>query len=350
MKQVDFHAKKRAKATFMEAMCFRGASSYEPLLEGFTRAFSAKKFMEARETAGRGLDALVRSSFARLNEGGAERWGYTRSHSLEVAGFMFIMASEAKRNGVGGHGVPEPELAFAGGLVHDVGKTFLPVYLLAKELGVNVLGLSLFRDAQLSDVERRILRKEHLSLGCEFVRLFGGSNDEQNKFVLDMVGLHHVMYDGMDSGVPSYPSMIVGMRLPFHARAGKVADFMSAVKPRHYRTNGYITSVDHALAYGIASAGSELDPEGLACFMTGFYKTDFEGATALIRRLQHPRGHEGLDDIHAGRVYALHAVREDEGFRRLISEPDTEKQAGYEALIARCAKSFGVNAGDVWSS
>ena len=158
------------------------------------------------------------------------------------------------------------------------------------------------------------------------------------------------MYDGMDSGVPSYPSMIVGKRLPLHARVGKVADFMSAVKPRHYRTNGYITSVDHSLAYAIASAGSELDPESLACFMTGFYRVGYQEAARMIKRLAHPRGHEGTDDIHAGRVYALHVVREDPEFRRVVSMPDTGKESEYSAAILRCARSFDVDASDVWAS
>ncbi len=348
MKAVNYV--RHAKARPFEALMFRGAALYEPALEGLTRAYVSKHFIEERERAKDGVEPLVRAAMARLDsrEDGRTKWSYTKHHSLEVARFVYVMACEARMNGVAGAEALEPDLAFAGGLIHDVGKTFLPMYILVKELGVDFGLLTLFRDWPLTETERRILREEHISIGTRFVRLFGAG--EHTRMMLDMVGLHHVLYDGANSGVPSYPSHIRGRDLPLHARIAKVADFLSAVMPRHYRSNGYIHSIDGAAAYAVSSAGVELDPDAVACFITGRFSVDFGEAKALVARLSHPMGHEGLCDVHLGRVYTKDIVLKDAEFLGMLERQDQGKAAAYNSALGRLAHGFGVGAGGAWSS
>jgi hypothetical protein len=160
--------------------------------------------------------------------------------------------------------------------------------------------------------------------------------------MLDMVGLHHVMYNGRDSGVPSYPSLIRGRDLPFHARIAKAADFISAVMPRHYRANGGISSLDGALAYAITTAGTELDPLAVACFITGFYDSTLQEALALVGRLTHPAGQEGVSDIGKARMYAMESVYADPQFADLVSRPAAQKQRAYGLGMEECAGSCGL--------
>jgi HD-GYP domain-containing protein (c-di-GMP phosphodiesterase class II) len=340
MRNVDYS--KHAKTTPLAALAFRSAARYEPALEGLVRAYVSRYFIEEREQAGEGIRNLVRAGMARLNEGEGKRknWSYTRAHSLEVARFSYVMARQAQEQGVGGSGSLDAKLVFAGGLMHDVGKTFMPRDLLARELGVDFGLFTAFRNASLSAVERRIIREEHLATGTRYVRLFGGG--PHIRMMLDMVGLHHVMYNGMDSGVPSYPSLLRGMDLPLHARIAKAADFISAVMPRHYRTNGYISSLDGAVAYAITAAGTELDPVAVRCFITGFYDSDPDAVGALVDRLKHPMGQEGVSDIHNARLYARDVVLADQELRSILSRRATRREFGYDRELEACSSEYGL--------
>ncbi len=340
MRSLDFS--KHAKTTPAAALAFRSAALYEPALEGLVRAYVTKFFMYERERAGEGIRSLVQAGIARLDSGSGsrKRWEYTRTHSIEVGRFSYIMACEAMAQGVEGSGGLEPSLVLAGGLMHDIGKTFMPKDLLARELGVDFGLFTAFKNARLSDAERRIIREEHLGIGTRYVRLFGGG--PHIRMMLDMVGLHHVMFNGMDSGVPSYPSLLRGCDLPLHARIAKTADFISAVMPRHYRTNGFISSLDGAIAYAITAAGTELDPLTVRCFLTGFYDVSPETADAIIRRLSHPLGQEGISDIHNARLYSRDVVLADGELRGVLERKASKKEFAYGHEIRACAAEYGV--------
>ncbi len=348
MRTLDFT--KHAKTRPLEALAFRSAACYEPALEGLVRAFVSKGFIVEREKARLGIGELVRSAIARLEaeEAGKQKWSYTKTHSIEVARFGYAMAREAAAQGMTDAICQDPKLAYAGGLIHDVGKTFIPSAILVKELGVDFGWFTAFRNANLTTAERRIMREEHVAIGTKYVRLFGAG--AHIRTMLDMVGLHHVMYNGVDSGVPSYPSLIRGKDLPLHARIAKVADFISAVMPRHYRTNGYISSIDGALAYAITAAGTELDPVSIRCFITGHYDVSPKQAAALIERLAHPQGIEGITDIHAARVYAKEVVRADPEFLEAIRRKDLEKAGQCDDEMEGFARDFGLPPGAVRSN
>jgi HD-GYP domain-containing protein (c-di-GMP phosphodiesterase class II) len=348
MRMLDFT--KHAKTGPLEALAFRSAACYEPALEGLVRAYVSKSFISERDKAGRGIGELVRSAVMRLEaeEAGKQRWSYTKAHSIEVAEFGYAMAREAATQGMADAVCLDAKLAYAGGLIHDVGKTFIPSAILVKELGVDFGLFTAFRNAHLTLAERRIMREEHVAIGTKYVRLFGAG--PHIRAMLDMVGLHHVMYNGVDSGVPSYPSLIRGKDLPLHARIAKAADFISAVMPRHYRTNGYISSVDGALAYAITAAGTELDPVSVRCFITAHYCISPERAAAMIARLAHPHGQAGVSDIHNARVYAKEVVRADPEFLDVTAMKDLEKAGQREDEMAKFASGFGLPPGAVRSN
>jgi len=340
MKAPDYSTHKKVGP--LQALAFRSAARYEPALEGLTRAFVSRDFIVEREHAGHGVDELVRAALKRFDGGtGAKKmWNYTKAHSIEVARFSYVMARESQENGPAGMSGLDPQLAFSGGLVHDVGKTFIPIAILVKELGIDFGLFTAFRDAPLTAAERRIMREEHVAIGTRFVRLFGGG--PHIRMMLDMVGLHHVMYNGLDSGVPSYPSLISGRDLPPHARIIKVADFLSAVLPRHYRLNGHISSLDHAVAYAITAAETELDPVSLRCFITGTYDIGPNRAEAMISRLKHPDGQHGVSSIGGAREYAKGVVREDREFKELIMRRNLEKERRYEREMGEFSRAYSL--------
>jgi HD-GYP domain-containing protein (c-di-GMP phosphodiesterase class II) len=334
--------RRHACARPVEAALFRAASHYEPALEGLMRAHISKRMLIEREKCtGDGIGALLKAAVARLaSNGKKEQWGYTKRHSLEVASFVYVMSKEALRQGVPDAKGLKPEVAFAGGLVHDVGKTFLPLAIVVKELGVDLLFFSAFKGARLRDVERRLLREEHLAAGTRYVRLYGGGGHIRVMF--DMVGLHHVMYNGRDTGVPSYPSLLRGKDLPFHSRIAKAADFISAVLPRHYRQDEWISSLDEAVAYATVVAGREIDPLAIRCFMTGFYDVSQKEADVMIERLTHPDGQAGISDLKGARRYAKKIVLEDPEFRSMIKNHATEKLRQYQAEVERLMEGYGL--------
>jgi len=332
--------RKHARAAPVEAMVFRLAGSREPMLEGLTRWHIAKEYILERAKAGKGVHALVRSAMKRL--GGAygrrEKWRYTKRHSVEVARFVYVMAREAQEHERGD--MLNPRLVFAGGLVHDIGKTFLPIAIMVKELGIDFGLFTAFRGARLSEAEKSVLRNEHIATGTRFIRLFGAGS--HIRVMLDMAGLHHVNFNGKNSGVPSYPSLVRGMDLPLHARIAKAADLISAAMPRHYRSNGYISSLDDSLAHAITVSGVEVDPFAVQCFITGHYDASLEEARALVKRLAPPEGEEAVSDIHSARVYAKDVVRTDPWFREVVGKRSHVKAEAYCQEIAECFRYYGI--------
>ncbi len=335
--------KTHARAKPLEAMIFRLASRYEPALEGLTRAYVSRHMIAEREKrADKNITALVKAAMARLaaTDGNKEYWSYTKKHSMEVGFFSYLMIKEARR-----HGLPEAEKAnedivFIGGLLHDIGKTFLPRAIVMKELGVGVPFLSLLEGSRLKDIERRVLRYEHIVAGTTFERLFGG--DPHIRIVFDMTGLHHVSYNGMDNGAASYPSLICGKDLPLHCRIAKTADFVSAVRPRHYRKDSFIQTIDDAVAYAVSVAGIELDRLTVSCLLAGLYDITLSDASEAIKKYVNPEGQAGVLNIYRARQYAKEEVMETPFFRQLAKSRALKRIRSYAEEAMDCAKKHGI--------
>jgi len=344
MQKFDFSQHARAKPA--EALVFRAASRYGPAYEGVIRthvAIGMKREAEMRQ--GDGIESLMKGALRRLCacDGGKEKWAYTKKHSLDVAFFSYIMAREAIASEAHGASSLNAELCFAGGVVHDVGKTFLPMALIVKELGVDFGLVTLFKGERLSDTEISVLRDEHLTAGSRYVRLFGYDTD--TRVILDLVGLHHVMYDGKDTGVPSYPALLKGMWLPFHARIAKVADFLSAVQPRHYRADNWVFEMGDAVAHAIAVAKREIDPVALSCFLSGIYRTTPGEALLLIERLGCPG--EGRElSFKSVKEHVKRTIMADGQFLKIVGAEDREKIERYAKETRGCARKHGIEMGE----
>lgn len=338
MSSLDY--KQHARAKPLQTLLFRSFSKSEPALEGLTRSHVVRRIMEERVDGRHGINELIKASASRLaeREGENERWRYTRRHSVEVGFIAYLIASEAKRQGMPEAKDLDPELCFVGGIIHDIGKTFLPMALIVKELGIDLFFVRLFEGSRMNDIERRILRDEHISAGTRFVRLFDG--DEQIKTLLDMVGLHHVMFNGRDSFVPSYPALIRGINLPLHARIAKTADFISAVLPRHYRETNWITSFRTAAAYAMAVSGMELDPLTVQCFLTGTHDIGASKARDTIESFVHPGGQLRISNYLGMREY-VGAVENSVGFGELAERWDMAKVIETEEKAAILSEQMG---------
>ncbi len=337
MSSLDYNQHARAGA--LQTLLFRSFAKSEPALEGLTRSHVVRKIMEERREK-QGINELISASASRLaeREGENERWKYTRRHSVEVGFIAYLIASEAKRQDLAEAGDLDPDLCFVGGIIHDIGKTFLPMALIVKELGIDLGFVRLFEGSKMNDIERRILRDEHISAGTRFVRLFDG--DEQVKTLLDMVGLHHVMFNGQNSFVPSYPALIKGANLPLHARLAKTADFISAVLPRHYRETNWITSFRTAAAYAMAVSGMELDPLTVQCFLTGTHDISPSDAKDAIRSFMHPGGQMMISDYMGMRDY-VEAVEKSIGFEELAKTWDVVRVLETEERVEILSENWG---------
>ncbi|HSB46798.1 MAG TPA: HD domain-containing protein [Candidatus Bilamarchaeum sp.] len=329
-----------ARAKLGETLLYRLASKYQPAYEGLVTMHIARRMIaQEKLVRDRGMRALVAAARERLEEtdGALEKWSYTRRHSLEVAYFSYIIANEALMLGVRGSERITPEMSFAGGFAHDIGKSLLPMPLIVKELGVKLAYLCLWEGRPLNSVEKRVLRDYHISAGTRFVRLYSG---QENTGILDMVGLHHVMYNGRGSMYPSYPANLKGSDLQLPSRIAKTADFISAVLPRHYRKEEWVHSMQDSLGYAIAVAGVELDPTTLKCFMVGTHDIEPEEADALIGRLMYPGSVSDVADFQAMKAYVKETVEQDAEFRAVMARRAVDKIDKYRARIGKCAAAL----------
>ncbi|MBU0532710.1 HD domain-containing protein [Candidatus Micrarchaeota archaeon] len=325
-----------AHAPLLQTVLFRAFSRSEPALEGLTRRYVERKLKEEENGVGRGLRPLICSAVERLNE--QKKWQYTRRHCAEVGVYSYIIASEAKRWGVPGAEELDPKLCLIGGILHDIGKTFLPLALVIKERGVETFFGKVFEGRQMTGVERRIMRYEHLHAGIRYVKLFG--TGQRFNVLLDMVGLHHVMYDGQHSLVPSYPSRFNGRDLPLHVRIAKTADFLSAVCPRHYRRDQWIVSLHDAIAYAVTVAGRELDPICVSSFLTGVHNRTLTDVMEMLPHFKHPGGRMGISDQDLLCRYLLE-LKQDPEFLELVKSRDQARFWQYQKRADVYARSVG---------
>ncbi|MDD5339720.1 MAG: HD domain-containing protein [Candidatus ainarchaeum sp.] len=301
---------------------------------------------EADAREGKGLGALVQAAHRRLigmeNGGGRD----TNKHSREAATLAGAIINEGIQRDLPETRGVDPKCIFAGGYVHDVGKTVLPRALLSKEGGIEIFGLRLLLGVKLTIVERCTLRHEHIRLGSEIGKIYWNRDDDTSLIIAqDMIGLHHVTYNGQDGSYPSYPLGKRGMDLPFHCRIAKTADFVSAVLPRKYRPvyqQQWITAVDEAVGYAIMMAGTELDPLTVSCLLTAMYDIKPGEADALVERLRYSGDQKGLLDTDIVKGHVLNYICGDNEFIRVMKKRSHAKIAAYTSKMCDWATGFGI--------
>lgn len=160
----------------------------------------------------------------------------TADHSVRVA--TVLLAIRARRP----EALGEPARVAAAGLLHDLGKLFLPVGLLES-------------DRRLTEAQMRRMRA-HPETGAETLAALGFPAD-----VVAVARHHHERWDGA-----GYPQGLAGTALPPLVRAACVADSLVAmIEPgRAYRRH---LDLPAALREIRACAGRQFDP-AYAALMT----------------------------------------------------------------------------------
>jgi len=159
-----------------------------------------------------------------------ELWGHlddgTRAHLVRVGGLACDLARHI------GLSAKEQDEARLAGLVHDIGKLWIPNEIVAKA-------------APLDLTERRLMRG-HPELGAR--RLEGAVSPE----VLDAIRYHHERMDGR-----GYPDGIPAGKLPTVCRLVAVADTYDAItSDRPYRPGRSLDEACRELRSGL-----QLDPD-----------------------------------------------------------------------------------------
>lgn len=156
---------------------------------------------------------------------------YTRGHSERVAAYLLLLAEkvygrlDAKT---------QARLHYAG-LLHDVGKIYIPEHILKKP-------------TKLVTDEFQYIRK-HPQIGADIVAKIPSLAS-----TIPVILHHHERYDGR-----GYPVGLKGGEIPLDARIAAVADTFDAMTSmRAYRG---ALNLDTALQEIISNSGSQFDPE-----------------------------------------------------------------------------------------
>lgn len=126
----------------------------------------------------------------------------TYSHSVRVANYLEKFGETINLT------VYEQEELYVGGLLHDIGKIFVPIHIIAKP-------------GNLSNEEIAEIRT-HPVRGYEYLQDLGILDDFPN--VLDIVKYHHERINS--SG---YPDRLKGNNIPVYAQMAAIADSFDAM-------------------------------------------------------------------------------------------------------------------------
>ncbi len=160
---------------------------------------------------------------------------WTAGHSERVSQMAVLIARTM--------GLPDDELErlHRGGLLHDIGKIGIPVYILDK-------------DGALSDEEMQTM-KDHVTIGARILEPLKALAD-----VLPIVLYHHERFDGL-----GYPEGLSGTDIPFLARILCVADTFDALRSeRPYRPG---SNAEESLEVIVDCSGTQFDPEAVEAFV-----------------------------------------------------------------------------------
>lgn len=125
---------------------------------------------------------------------------YTYMHSIAVCALMMLLSKKL------GHNEEQRQQAGIAGLLHDIGKIFIPVELINKP-------------GALTD-EEYILVKKHSRQGYDLLKTFHNLSDD----VLNVCLHHHEKYDGT-----GYPSQLKGENIPLISRMATICDTYDAI-------------------------------------------------------------------------------------------------------------------------
>lgn len=168
---------------------------------------------------------------------------YTAGHQRKVAALATEIAKEM------GLSQPQTEGIRMAGLVHDVGKIFVPAEILSKQ-------------GKITDIEFAII-KTHAQVGYQLLKPIDFPWP-----IADIVHQHHERMDG--SG---YPRGLSGEEIILEARVLAVADVVEAMAShRPYRP---ALGIDKALEEINAKAGVLYDPAVVAVCLTLFEEKNF---------------------------------------------------------------------------
>jgi diguanylate cyclase (GGDEF)-like protein/putative nucleotidyltransferase with HDIG domain len=167
-----------------------------------------------------------------------EKDAYTYIHSQYVAQYA---AELAKALGLSEMKVKE---IYISGLIHDIGKLYIPNGVLRKP-------------GKLTQEEYTVI-KDHVTDGLDMLKDLSIS-----KIALSGIKYHHERFDGN-----GYPNGIKGSDTPLEGRIVQIADAFSAMTiKRVYRES---LSVEDALNELIKNSGSQFDPELVDMFINLF--------------------------------------------------------------------------------
>ncbi|MFO1197299.1 MAG: HD-GYP domain-containing protein [Burkholderiaceae bacterium] len=247
---------------------------------------------EISASVDRNREALI--TLARLKT----RDDYTFMHSVAVCGLMIALARELE--------LDEAQRRTAGlaGLVHDIGKMFVPVELLNKP-------------GRLSDAEFDLVRR-HPREGWTLLRQVPGIVPE----ALDVCLHHHEKHAG-----GGYPDGLSGESISLMARMGAVCDVYDAVTSQRAYNRGW----DPADALRqMAGWRGHFDPHVFQAFVraVGIYPTG-----SLVRLASGRLGvviEQGKTSLLAPRVRVFFSARSREPVPVQVIEP-----GGSDRIVAR---------------
>ncbi|MDQ0189664.1 HD-GYP domain-containing protein [Alicyclobacillus cycloheptanicus] len=162
---------------------------------------------------------------------------YTRGHSERVAAYLQLLAEK-----VYGELTPQDRTKFRyAGLLHDVGKLYIPEHILKKP-------------TKLVTDEFQYIR-QHPQIGADIV-----AKIPSLEATLPIILHHHERFDGR-----GYPAGLRGREIPLDARIAAVADTFDAMtSSRAYRG---AMNLDAALQEIISNSGTQFDPEVVKHFV-----------------------------------------------------------------------------------
>lgn len=153
----------------------------------------------------------------------------TRDHSIKVAKYSRLLASELKLSQA------SIEITELSGLVHDIGKIYMPEVILNKP-------------ASLTEQEYQII-KTHPDKGAEILQQIPSF-----ECLLPAIKFHHERFDGM-----GYPYNLKGTEIPLIARIISIADAFEAMTSNRCYKNKL--PISKALEEIETHSGTQFDPD-----------------------------------------------------------------------------------------
>ena len=171
---------------------------------------------------------------------------YTTTHSLNVSVLSLGLAEAL--------GFPPREVRAIGvaGLLHDIGKTRIPLDILTKP-------------GRLTDEERAVMN-QHPVDGARIIL----ESEEELELAATVAYEHHIMMDG-----GGYPAMHYDRECTMASRLVHVCDVYDALSTKRPYRDGW--PAEKTMSYLEERAGSEFDPDMVAAFL----KTLREGETRV---------------------------------------------------------------------